>query len=236
MEEIGGKFIGNYECQQKIGSGYFSSVYKAIHQPTMLTVAIKIISKDIFQTIKRKNDFFDLIEMLRSFHHPFVAEIFDFFESNNNYNLVMEYLPNGNLYDFMKINKKIEETDAKKLFLQLIEVIKYLHHNKNLVHRNLKLQNIMLDKNYNIRIIDFNLSRTFQSGKSMFYTKCGSLASVAPEIISRQPYNAKCDIWSSGIILYQMIYGKLPFDGKNKYALCQQILFNEPNYDGISSS
>jgi serine/threonine protein kinase len=234
MANIENRIIGNYEFQHKIGSGSFASVYKATHLPTMLAVAIKVINKNLFHTNKRKTDFLNLIKMYRSLHHPFIAEFFDFFESNQSYNIVMEYLPNGSLYDFITKNKKFEENDAKVLFLQLIEVIKYLHHDINLVHRDLKSQNIMLDKYYNIRLIDFDLSRTFQSGNSMFYTKCGSLASVAPEIISGQPYNAKCDMWSSGIILYQMICGKLPFEGKNQNTLCRQIKFNEPNYDGIS--
>jgi serine/threonine protein kinase len=127
----------------------------------------------------------------------------------------MEYLPNGTLHEFIKKYQKFEEDHAKRLFLQLIAVLDYLHHKKHIVHRDLKSENIMLDKNYNIRVVDFGFSRTFQSDDSLFYTKCGSLSFVAPEIIFGQPYNSKCDIWSSGIILYHMLCGKFPFDGKD---------------------
>jgi serine/threonine protein kinase len=89
----------------------------------------------------------------------------------------------------------------------------------------------MLDKNYNIRVIAFGFSKSFQSDYSLFSTTCGSPSYVAPEIISSQYYDIKCDIWSSGIILYEMICGKLPFDNQNRNLLFKQIQNCEPDYD-----
>jgi serine/threonine protein kinase len=147
----------------------------------------------------------------------------------------MEYLPNGTLYDMIHKNTKIGKDNAKHIFLQLIYVINYLHHEKHIVHRDLKSQNIMLDENYNIRVIDFGLSRIFETENSLLYTRCGSLATTAPEIILNQPYNNKCDIWSLGIIFYEMLCGKLPFYGNNRNALFKQILSNEPDCNLIST-
>jgi serine/threonine protein kinase len=194
-----------------------------------------MIRKTFFNSTKKKQDFFNEIEILQSLQHPFIAGFFAFFESSNSYNIVMEYLPNGTLHDFITKNIKLDESIAKRLFIQLITVLDYLHNEKHIVHRDLKPKNIMLDKNYNIRVIIFGLSKNYQSDHSMLYTKCVSLISAPPEMISGQPYNAKCDIWSSGIILYMMICGKLPFDGKNQNDLFRKILNNEPIYEEIST-
>jgi serine/threonine protein kinase len=94
----------------------------------------------------------------------------------------------------------------------------------------------MLDENYNIRVIDFGLGKGFESDNSLLYTRCGSFASSAPEIILNQPYNHKCDIWSLGIIFYEMLFGKLPFYSTNQQALFKQILNNEPDYQLISKN
>jgi serine/threonine protein kinase len=94
----------------------------------------------------------------------------------------------------------------------------------------------MLDQFYNMRIIDFGLSKTFQSNNTMFHTWCGTPLYMAPEVILPKTYNSKCDIWSSGIILYEMLFGKLPFNHPHEINLLNQIQKNEPNYQGISES
>jgi serine/threonine protein kinase len=226
--------VGDYEFKERTKSGPFSSVYRAIHQPTESAVAIKKIHKLLFDTEKKKKDFLNRVENLKSLHHPFIVEFIDFFEFGDFYYLVMEYLPNGTLHDFIKKNKKLEESDAKTLFIQVISVLNYLHFERHFVHRDLKTQNIMLDRHYNIRLIDFGISKTFQSNYSSFYTVCESSQYATPEVILGQPYTTKCEIWCSGIILYEMVCGILPFNDKNRDNLFEQIKNNEPNYDGIS--
>jgi serine/threonine protein kinase len=155
--------LNDYSIQEQIGSGSYGFVYRAIHQPSQLTVAMKMVSKLFLSTETKKNSFFEEINIFQFLHHPFIAEFYDFFESDEFYIIVMEYLPNGNLHDFIRKNNKLEENYAKRLFLQLISVLDYLHNQKYIVHRDLKSENIMLDKYYNIRVIDFGFSKTFQS-------------------------------------------------------------------------
>jgi serine/threonine protein kinase len=228
--------IGNYEIQGKIGSGSYSSVYKAIHKPTSKPVSIKVINKEFLNTERKKKGFFNEIEILKSLHHPFIVEFFDFFESPNHYYLVMEFIPNGNLHDLIKKRKIIHENHAKRLFLQIIAVLDYLHNIKHIIHRDLNSCNILLDKFGNIRIIDFGLSKELQPNNSMLLTLCGTPEYMAPEIILGQSYDSKCDIWSSGIILYEMLSGKKPFKSQCHYNFFKQIQESEPNYEGISES
>jgi serine/threonine protein kinase len=229
------RIISDYKIQERLGSGSFASVYKAIHQPTMVTVAIKMINKTEVDTIQKKTALLEEVEILKSLHFPLIADFFDFFETNDCYNLVIEYLPNGTLHDLISKKKKLEEIEAKRLFLQLISVLDYLQNEKQIVHRDLKSKNIMLDKNYNIRVIDFGFSKRFQTENSLFSTLCGSPESVAPEITLGKPYNMKCDIWSAGTIMYEMIYGNVPFSDENQKVLFDKIQKSEPNYHGIST-
>jgi serine/threonine protein kinase len=132
------RIFGDYKYLQQIGSGSFSTVYKAIHQPTMVAVAIKTIHKSKLDTIQKKTAFYKELEILKSLHHPLIVDFFDFFESNDSFNIVMEYLPNGTLHDLIVKNKKIEECEAQRLFLQLITALNYLHTDKNIIHRDLQ--------------------------------------------------------------------------------------------------
>jgi serine/threonine protein kinase len=104
----------DYKIMRQIGSGSFASVYEAIHQPTQLIVAIKIVYKTFLNTTKKKNNFLTEFAILKSLNHPLISEFYDFFESDEAYIIVMEYLPNGNLFELIQKNKKIEENDAKR--------------------------------------------------------------------------------------------------------------------------
>jgi serine/threonine protein kinase len=145
----------------------------------------------------------------------------------------MEYVPNGTLHDFISKKKNIGENETKRLFLQLIAVLGYLHNDKHVIHRDLKSKNILLDKNFNIRVIDFGFSKQFKSENDLFRTICGSYESIAPEITLGKPYNMKCDIWSAGTILYEMISGNVPFSDINQKILFQKIQESKPIYEGI---
>jgi serine/threonine protein kinase len=147
----------------------------------------------------------------------------------------MEYVPNGTLSNYIEQSISIDGNDVKLLFLQLMSVLDYLHNVKHIIHRDLKSQNIMLDKKYNIRVVDFGLSKIVQSDDLLHQTRCGTPLFTAPEIIVGNPYNNKCDIWSTGIILYHMLLGKLPFYDRNLNFLFQKIAFTESDFSGISA-
>ena len=112
------------------------------------------------------------------------------------------------------------------MFFQLVLSLEYLHKVKKIVHRDLKAENILLDRNNNIRVVDFGLSKAFEEGKPYLETQCGSPAYVSPEIIKEQPYTSASDIWSAGVLLYAMVLGSLPFnsDHDNLGDLLRKIL------------
>jgi serine/threonine protein kinase len=232
MNDLSSKSILNYKIQETIGKGVFSSVYKAVHLPTRSNVALKVIDTT-FLSQEQESSLLEEIYIHQSLYHPFIADFLDFFQFESNYIIVMEYVCNGNLSKYIRQKGKLDEKEARRIFMQLLLVLQYLHDVKNVVHRNLSIDNLLLDENYNIRLIDFGLS--FYSKNSYFDAtiKWGSPFYVAPEIIHGQPYSNKCENWSAGVILYCMVSGDLPFTDENHQQLYKQIIDNEPNYSSF---
>ena len=136
--------------------------------------------------------------------------------------LVMEYVPNGDLYSLLEHRGRIKEEEAKKFFTQLLEGLDYCHSN-NVAHRDIKPENILLDRGNNIKIADFGLSNLMEAGV-FFRTACGSPDYAAPEVISGMRYAGPAvDVWSSGILLYALVSATLPFDEPNIPSLFNRI-------------
>jgi len=126
----------------------------------------------------------------------------------------MEYIEGGELFNYIVSKTRLREKEACKFFQQIISGIEYIHKLK-ICHRDLKPENLLLDKNKNIKIIDFGLSNTYKSGNTL-KTACGSPCYAAPEVVAGKRYHGlMIDIWSSGVILFAMICGYLPFEDPN---------------------
>ncbi|KAG9149146.1 hypothetical protein Leryth_003146 [Lithospermum erythrorhizon] len=139
--------------------------------------------------------------------------------------MVLQYVNGGELYDKIELKGKLSEAEGRRLFQQLIDGISYCH-NRGVVHRDLKLENVLVDAEGNIRITDFGLSALPHhfGDDGLLHTTCGSPNYVAPEILSNRGYNgATSDIWSCGVILYVILTGYLPFDHSNLAVLYQKI-------------
>jgi len=147
----------------------------------------------------------------------------------------LEYCPNGDLSTFFNKNKGISESEAKGYLKQLSEGLKYLIDN-NIFHRDLKPQNILIDKNNILKITDFGFAKTINSYE-ISETFCGSPLYMAPEILTYQKYTDSADLWSVGVIMYEMIFGFTPYTGNNLYNLVSNIKNNDliiPNSKKIS--
>ncbi|PNX72906.1 CBL-interacting serine/threonine-protein kinase 1-like protein, partial [Trifolium pratense] len=143
--------------------------------------------------------------------------------------MVLEYVNGGELFDKISSKGKLTEAHGRKMFQQLIDGVSYCH-NKGVFHRDLKLENVLLDAKGNIKITDFNLSALPQHCRAdgLLHTTCGSPNYVAPEILANRGYDgAKSDIWSCGVILYVILTGYLPFDDRNLAVLYQKIFKGE---------
>jgi 5'-AMP-activated protein kinase catalytic alpha subunit len=143
-------------------------------------------------------------------HHN-IVHLFDTISSKNHIYLIMEYADGGDLFDFICKNKRLDEMKACLIFQQLISTVEYIH-KLGIVHRDIKPENILLDGQFNIKLVDFGLSNTYKHGSAV-KTACGSPCYAAPEMISGKSYHGlSSDIWSSGVVLFCMLCGYLPFD------------------------
>ena len=170
------------------------------------------------------------VEVLSKLHHPFINQILDSFETDTHFFIVMEYVC-GDLLSFIRKRNKLNESTAKIIFKQIIEGLKYIH-KKKIIHRDIKLDNILIDLTNTIKICDFGVSRKIEKG-NLIYERCGTPAYIAPEIYAKIGYEGcQCDIWSAGVTLYYILSGTLPFRGGNIQEL-EKIIING-DYEKIS--
>jgi len=217
------KNFGPYEMLEMIGAGAHSKVWKAKHVSTGLFVAVKVIQKSKLTNTMSIVRFGREIQSLQEIDHPLVAKYYFLHEDEHNHYIVMEYVPNGTLLGHINNRGKVFESLAKRYFVQIMTVIDYLHNERKIFHRDIKAENILLDSHFNIRFVDFGLSRSFDSEEDGFTSVCGSPCYVSPEMIEGKGYTIASDIWSAGILLFSLVYGKLPFHDPNTTTMLQMI-------------
>ena len=205
------KMIDEYIIKDTIGKGTFSTVKLGEHITTKQKVAIKILNKE---KIKANEDLVRIkreIKILSMMDHPNIIKTYKITENSKNYYIIMEYCDGGELFNYIVEKEKLEENEASMFFYQLINALEYIH-SLGIAHRDLKPENLLLLNNKIIKIIDFGLSNYFNGEKNL-ETPCGSPSYASPEIIKGEPYNGfSIDIWASGIIMFAMLCGYLPFD------------------------
>ena len=202
-----------------IGQGAFGKVNIGLNILTGRVVAIKSFNK---KNLNKNGDNMKKIlyetNLMKKLNHPNITKILEMFEDDEYILIAMEYINGGNLFSFVKKRRKLSEKTAKFLFRQIILGIKHIHSQK-IVHRDIKLENILIDLNNNIKICDFGIGRILSSKKQILHDKCGTPMYMAPEILlasKNKGYEGfPVDIWSSGISLYIMLSGTLPFNLKN---------------------
>ncbi|CAH8578813.1 unnamed protein product [Schistosoma bovis] len=225
---------GLYLFCEPLAEGSFGVLYVALHAVTRQKVAIKILDKR-----KLGSDAYRVkgeIEALKQLNHKYIYKLYQVVETQTHYYLVLEYLPGGELFDYILQKEHLSEVEARVIFRQIVSAIGYIH-SRGFAHRDLKPENILLDNDQNVRIIDFGLCAKGHN-LSMLNTFCGSFAYVAPEVLANKEYSGSAaDIWSLGVILYALLCGRLPFDPTKPEELPQIIgkgLFAVP--DGLSKT
>ncbi|OHS93267.1 hypothetical protein TRFO_40423 [Tritrichomonas foetus] len=166
--------INGYIFIRKLGSGAFASVWLAKHQITKLEVAIKAIERASIKTKDMKTRFEREISLLKKMHHPFIIEFIDAFDNDEYHFIAMEYAENGSILEYVNSKCGLAEAHARIYFSELIFALEYLHLDQFIAHRDLKSENVLLDRYNNIRIIDFGLSNQFSETQPNLKTKCGS--------------------------------------------------------------
>ncbi|XP_033098196.1 NUAK family SNF1-like kinase 1 [Anneissia japonica] len=229
------KLKHRFEFLSTLGKGTYGKVKLAREIATGELVAIKSIPKNKIENEEDLKRIKQEIEIMRMLDHPHIIHVIDVFESRDKIVMVMEYANGGELYDYINDDKMTPE-DAQKFFRQIVSAVSYCH-KLNIAHRDLKLENVLLDENLNVKIADFGLS-TLYSDK-LLSTYCGSPLYASPEIVNGKPYHGpEADCWSLGVMLYAMVYKTMPFNGAKFSLLRQQItegVYYEPENKPVAS-
>ncbi|XP_032724455.1 serine/threonine-protein kinase SIK3 isoform X5 [Lontra canadensis] len=214
--------IGYYEIDRTIGKGNFAVVKRATHLVTKAKVAIKIIDKTQLDEENLKKIFRE-VQIMKMLCHPHIIRLYQVMETERMIYLVTEYASGGEIFDHLVAHGRMAEKEARRKFKQIVTAV-YFCHCRNIVHRDLKAENLLLDANLNIKIADFGFSNLFTPGQ-LLKTWCGSPPYAAPELFEGKEYDGpKVDIWSLGVVLYVLVCGALPFDGSTLQNLRARVL------------
>ncbi|CAL8406293.1 unnamed protein product [Arctogadus glacialis] len=224
--------IGHYILGDTLGVGTFGKVKVGQHELTKHQVAVKILNRQKIRSLDVVGKIRREIQNLKLFRHPHIIKLYQVISTPTDIFMVMEYVSGGELFDYICKNGKLEEKESRRLFQQIISAVDYCHRHM-VVHRDLKPENVLLDAQMNAKIADFGLSNMMSDGEFL-RTSCGSPNYAAPEVISGRLYaGPEVDIWSSGVILYALLCGTLPFDDDHVPTLFKKIcdgVFFTPQY------
>lgn len=227
--------VGDYKMNGQIGRGSFATVWQAEHKLSKTPVAIKAVLNSSIADDDAKTRFVREVNLIKQMDHPFISKLYDVIETEDYTFLVMEFAERQSMLSYVNIHGRLSEAHARRYFGQLVSAIEYLHDERHVAHRDLKAENVLLDRNLNIRLIDFGLSNSFSSEAPELSTACGSPAYAAPEMVRGQAYTKNADVWSAGILLYAMTTSQLPFEDENMQRLLQKIVYTEPRYPSYLS-
>ncbi|KAG5288467.1 protein kinase [Histoplasma capsulatum G186AR] len=217
--------VGNYSLGKLIGKGSFGKVYLATHK---LTNGSKVVLKS---SSREDANLAREIHHHRQFLHPHIARLYEVIVTENLVWLALEYCPGDELYNYLSRNGPMPLEKVQRIFAQLVGAVCYVH-SKSCVHRDLKLENILLDKHENVKLCDFGFTREYEGKASYLQTFCGTVCYSAPEMLKGEKYaGEKVDVWSLGIILYALIAGELPFDDDDDQLTKKRILVEDPKYN-----
>jgi len=215
-----------YKILSKLGAGAYGTVYLAQNVLTKNNVAMKRIDKDS-EDLLTDNEIMDEIDILKKLDHPDIVKIIEFYNTRDAYYIINDYCQDGELYN--QITKRFNETQIAVMFKQIFSGLSYLHSN-NIIHRDLKLENILISdiekidnlELFDIKIIDFGTAKIYDKSHKKQKAIVGSSYYIAPEVLKRN-YDEKCDMWSCGVILYMLLVGHAPFDGETDEDIIKSI-------------
>uniref|UniRef100_A0A1B6CBB5 non-specific serine/threonine protein kinase n=1 Tax=Clastoptera arizonana TaxID=38151 RepID=A0A1B6CBB5_9HEMI len=214
--------VGFYDIERTIGKGNFAVVKLARHRITKTEVAIKIIDKSQLDAVNLEKVYRE-VDIMKQLDHPHIIKLYQVMETKNMIYIVSEYASQGEIFDYIARHGRMTEGAARRKFWQILSAVEYCH-NRRVVHRDLKAENLLLDANMNIKIADFGFSNYYNPNEQLA-TWCGSPPYAAPEVFEGKKYiGPEIDIWSLGVVLYVLVCGALPFDGSTLHTLRDRVL------------
>ena len=231
---INDEFFKNFKCDKSLideyiiysdlGIGSYAQVKLGIHKQTKKKYAIKIYDKKLIDDEEKKNSIKNEIFILKQLSNENIMKLYDVINTNKYLYLFLEYINGISLLEYIQKseNKRIEEKICKKIFYQIVKAISYCQ-NKNICHRDIKLENILIINENNIKLIDFGFAIKCNRNEFQEFF-CGTLYYMPPEIVNKQKYIPfYSDIWSLGVLLYAMLCGNFPFKSKKEEELFELI-------------
>ncbi|KAG7275907.1 hypothetical protein CRUP_011357 [Coryphaenoides rupestris] len=213
--------VGFYEILRTLGKGNFAVVKLARHKVTKTQVAIKIIDKTRLNPSDLEKIYRE-VQIMKLLNHPHIIKLYQVMETKDMLYIVTEYAKNGEMFEHLTSSGRMSEDEARKKFWQILTAVDYCHRH-HIVHRDLKMENLLLDTNMNIKLADFGFGNFYNAGEPLA-TCCGSPPYAAPEVFEGKEYEGpQLDIWSLGVVLYILVCGSLPFDGHSLPVLRQRV-------------
>ncbi len=229
MANLIGQTLGQYEITAFLGRGGMATVYRARQASINRDVAIKVIKPDLIESEEFKVRFTREAQVIATMSHPHILKVFDYGQHGDLVYLVMELLSGGSLADLLRGGGKLSLNEATRLLDQIAGALDYAHR-RAIVHRDLKPQNVLLDEDKNAFLTDFGIAKLLgetsaltQSGMAM-----GTPAYMSPEQWRGQNVDARADVYALGVMLYEMLAGKVPFTGDTPYSMMHMHVFEAP--------
>jgi serine/threonine protein kinase len=217
-----------------IGRGSVSTVFSATHSKSRLPVAIKQIHINRLRGRTASDIMAFETRLLKCVDSHFITKFFQVIQTEDSVYTVMEFVQNDTLLALLN-QTKLSIAEILRIFCQLVCAVSYLHQDLDLVHRDIKIENILFDECLNIKLADLGLSKPVCGSDPQLTTVCGSMPYCAPEVFQQVPYGKPVDIWSLGVCLYAMVYGRLPFFSSTHSGMVDQILRAEPEIQPATS-
>lgn len=229
--------VENYKIGKVMGKGAFGKVNLAIHRLSSKFVALKSINKQFMTEEASKRKVMQEFNILRRTRQQNVVRLYESFETPQHIVFVMEVCGGGDLLTYVRRRRKLKEDVARHLFKQIITGLRYCH-SKNVLHRDIKLDNILLTSQGHVKICDFGVSKLITKHKELMFEQCGTPAYIAPEVFENKGYvGYQSDVWSAGVVLYAMLFGTVPFKAANMIELHKQVVKSKPDFkDGADGA
>ncbi|SAM09427.1 hypothetical protein [Absidia glauca] len=227
--------IDDFEIGRKLGQGKFGHVYLAREKQSGYIIALKVLYKEEINSMAVERQLRREVEIQSSLRHTNILRLFGYFDDETRVFLILEYASKGELFEELQLKKRFMESVAAKYVTQLAQALLYLHH-KRVIHRDIKPENLLLGLRGELKIADFGWSVKTDVQESRRSTLCGTLDYLPPEMIEGKKHDVSADLWSLGVLLYEMICGKPPFeDAENSQETCRRIVNVDISYPDFVS-